>query len=69
MSQTPDTYLNEHVRRRYANKECGLMMENMRLGHVVPRLTHEECMTMMYEVLSDPDLHIAAVEGYKKVGQ
>ena len=24
---------------------------------------------MMYEVLSDPDLHIAAVEGYKKVEQ
>ena len=25
--------------------------------------------TIMYEVLSDPDLHIAAVEGCKEVGQ
>ncbi len=41
VSQTPDTDLNEHVRRAYGNKECALMMENLRHGMVVPRVTHE----------------------------
>ena len=36
---------------------------------MVPKLTHEECMLLMLEVLSDPALHKRASEGYKKVGQ
>ena len=28
VSQTPNTDSSEHVRRRYGNKECALMMEN-----------------------------------------
>ena len=45
------------------------MMEKMRYGQVVPRLTHEECMDIMWQVLSDPQLHQRASEGFKKVGQ
>ena len=67
--QTPDTDLNEHVRREYGNKEVHLLLERMRCSQVVPKLTHEECMLLMLEVLSDPALHKQASEGYKKVGQ
>ena len=67
--QTVDTDLNEHVRHDYGNKEARLLLEKMRSGQVVPKLTHEECMLMMLEVLSDPALHIRASEGFKKVGQ
>lgn len=69
MSQTPDTDLNEHVRRRYGQKECALMMEKMRHGMVVPKLSNEECMDLMWSVLADPSLHQNASEGFKKVGQ
>ena len=65
--QTPDTDLNEHVRRSYGAKESGMLLEKMRNGQVVPKLTHEECMLLMLEVLSDPALHRRASEGYKKV--
>ena len=44
-------------------------MENMRYGQTVPKLTHEECMDLMWEVLSDVELHRKAALGYKKSGQ
>ena len=69
MGQTPDTDLNEHVRRDYGNKESRLLLEKMRNGQVVPKLKHEECMQLMLEVLSNTHLHKQASEGYKKVGQ
>ena len=69
VAQTPDTDLNEHVRHDYGHKEAHLLLEKMRAGQVVPKLTHEECMQLMLEVLSDPALHMRASEGYKKVGQ
>ena len=69
VGQTPDTDLNEHVRRSYGDKECRLLVEKMRGGQVVPRLAHEECLLLMLEVMSDPELHKQASEGYKKVGQ
>ena len=69
VAQTPDTDLNQFVRREYGNKESRLLLEKMRLGEVVPKLTNEECMVLMLEILSDPDLHKHASEGYKKVGQ
>jgi hypothetical protein len=69
VAQTPDTDLNEHVRCAYGNSEARLLLEKMRSGQVVPKLTHEECMLLMLEVLSDPALHMRASEGYKKVGQ
>ena len=69
VAQTPDTDLNEHVRRHYGNKECALTMEKMRQGQAVPKLTHEECMEIVFQVLSDPGLREHASKGYKKVGQ
>ena len=69
IAQTPDTDLNEHVRRMYGNLESRLLLEKMRNGQVVPKLTHEECMELMLEVLRDDELHKRASAGYKKVGQ
>ena len=69
VGQTPDTDLNEHVRRDYGNKEGAIIMEKMRHGQAVPRLTHEECLEIMLQVLSDPALHQRAAAGYKKVGE
>ena len=69
VAQTPDTDLNQHVRREYGIKESRLLMEKMQSGQKVPRLTHEECMLLMLEVLSDPELHRAASLGYKKTGE
>ena len=69
VAQTPDTDLNEHVKRLYASKEARLLIEKMRCNESVPKLKPEECMSLMFEVLSDPQLHKDASEGYKKVGQ
>ena len=41
----------------------------MQLGQTAPKLTHEECMCLLFEVLSDPEFDRKASEGYKKVGQ
>jgi len=67
--QTCDTDLNEHVRRLYGIREARMLIEKMRDGVVVPKLSNEECMELMFEVLSDPALHMAASAGYKKTGQ
>ena len=69
VGQTVDTDLNQHVRRLYGAKEAQLLLELMRSGATVPSLTQEQCMLLMYEVLSDPQLHMNAAKGYKKVGQ
>jgi hypothetical protein len=69
VGQTCDTDLNEHVRREYGQKESQVLLEKMRGGQAVPKLTHEECLTLMFEVLSDPAVHIQAAQGYKYVGQ
>ena len=68
MGQTCDTDLNEHVRRNYGDKESRLLLEKMRHGPSVPKLTPEECMTLMLEVLSERALHEGVAQGYKKVG-
>ena len=69
MSQAPDTDLNEHVRRAYGNKESALLIDKMRHGIVVPKLTHEECLELLWQILADPALHKRASQGFKKVGQ
>ena len=55
--QTPDTDLNEDVRRLDGNKEDALLTEKTCYGQIVPKLSHEECMDLMWGVLSDADLH------------
>ena len=57
VAQTPDTDLNETVRRLYGNKEAALLMEKMRNGQCVPKCSHEECMDLMHSILCDKDLH------------
>ena len=69
MAQTCDTDLNQHVRREYGVREAVMLINKMRDGAVVPKLTNEECMDLMLGVLSDPGLHARAAEGYKKTGQ
>lgn len=69
VGQTCDTDLNQHVRKRYGALEANLLIEKMRGGDVVPKLSHEECMSLMLQVLSDPQLHKDAAFGYKRVGQ
>ena len=53
--QTPDTDLNQHVRRFYCARESQVLMQKMENGQTVPTLTHEECMRIMLEVWSDPE--------------
>ena len=66
--QVPDTDLNEFVRAKYGHRESELLMEKMRCGQRVPSLSHEECMSLMLSVLSDPELHLHASKGFKKTG-
>ena len=44
------------MRRAYGEKEARLLLGKMRSGQVVPKLRHEECMLLMLEVWSDPEL-------------
>ena len=69
IAQTTDTDLNEHIRRDYSIREAALLVEKTCLGIAVPRLDREECMSTMYKVLKNPELHKRAEQGYKQVGQ
>ena len=69
VAQTCDTDLNQHVRKAYGMLETQLLMEKMRCGEVVPKISSEESLLLMYETLSNPQLHHRASEGYKKTGQ
>ena len=66
--QTPDTDLNQHVKREYAALETAELLQQMREGVCVPRCTHERCIDLMVGVMSQLRLHIAAAEGYLKTG-
>ena len=68
VAQTPDTDLNEHVRRDYSAKESIELINQMRDGVPVPRLKHEQAIDLMYDVLSDTTLHLRAAEGFKYTG-
>ena len=69
VAQTPDTDLNEDVRRRYGVKESALLLEKMRYGQTVPSLSHEECMDLMLDIMSDMDLHKQGAQGYKRLAK
>ena len=68
VAQTPDTDLNQHVRREYTARESAHIIEEMRRGVGVPKTKHTKCIDLMMEVLSDPKLHLHAADGYKKTG-
>ena len=68
ITQTPDTDLNEYVRRDYGKIESHLLLQKMRDGVSVPSAKHEECIEIMYEILSQRSVHIRAAGGYKSTG-
>ena len=68
VAQTPDTDLNQHVKREYTDRETGELLRQMREGIVVPQLRQEECLDIMVDVLSNMALHLHAAEGYLKTG-
>ena len=65
MTQTPDTDLNQHVRRDYTAKESAYIIEQMKKGVCVPKIPATKCMDMMIEVWSNIRLHLHAADGYK----
>ena len=66
VAQTPDTDLNQHVNRKYTDRETGDLLRQMRDGIVVPQLRQEECIDIMVDVLSNMELHLNAAKGYLK---
>ena len=68
VAPTPDTDLNQHVKREYTDRETGELLRQMREGIVVPQLRQEECLDIMVDVLSNMALHLHAAKGYLKTG-
>ena len=69
IAQTPDTDLNSHVKREYVSLETRELIHQFRNSAVaVPRVKEEQAIDLMHDLLSLPDLHLKATEGYKKTG-
>ena len=68
MTQTPDTDLNQHVRREYTALESAYIIEQMKKGVSVPKNPPTTCMDMMIQVWSNMSLHLHAADGYKQTG-
>ena len=66
--QTPDTDLNQHVKRDYTSAETVELMRQMREGVCVPRCKPETCIETAVAVLSSMEMHLRAAEGYLKTG-
>ena len=68
VAQTPDTDLNQWVKREYTDRETCDLLRQMRDGTVVPQLRQEECIDIMVDVLSNTALHLNAARGYLRTG-
>ncbi len=68
VAQTPDTDLNQPVKRDYIAQETTELLAQMRDGVAVPKCQPELCIDMMVEVLSNITLHLHAADGYLKTG-
>jgi hypothetical protein len=68
VAQTPDTDLNQPVKRDYIAQETTELLAQMRDGVTVPKCQPEVCIDMMVEVLSNMTLHLHAADGYLKTG-
>ena len=68
VTQTPDTHLNQHVRRKYTAKESVELIRLMREQGGVPRVGEETSIDFMAEIFSDVDLHLRAAGGYLATG-
>ena len=69
VTQTPDTDLNQHVRREYTALESAYIIEQMRKGVSVPKNPPTKCMDMMIQVWINMSLHLHAADGYKQTEQ
>ena len=68
VGQTPDTDLNQPVRKGYTELESAYILQEMKRGVGVPKTKHTQGIDMMVKVLSNPKLHLQAAEGYKSTG-
>ena len=68
VAQPVDTDLNQHVKRHYMALESARLLQKMQDGAVVPRLSQDECIDLMVQVLQDVSLHENAALGFKKTG-
>jgi hypothetical protein len=66
--QTCDTHLNEFVRKDYGDIETRILIDKLRAGESVPRITPEESLTIMLQVIDNPKLHLHAADGFKQIG-
>ena len=55
--QTPDTDLNQHVKRDYTSAETVELMRQMREGVCVPRCKPEVCIETAVVVLISMEMH------------
>ena len=56
--QTPDTDLNQHVKREYTSVETGELLRQMQDGICVPSLRQEQCIDITVGVLKNIELHL-----------
>ena len=68
VTQTPDTDLNQHVRRDYTALESVDVIEQTRKCVSVPKNPPTTCMDRMIQVWSNMSLHLHAADGYKQTG-
>ena len=68
MVQTPDTDLNQHVKRAYTAVETAELLRQMRDGVRVPTCRPERCIDMLVDVMSGMALHVQAAGGYLRTG-
>ena len=66
VTQTPDTDLNQHVRRIYCALEAKQLIACTKSGQSVAQLQPEEMVDIMVDVLDRPELHLQAADGYTK---
>ena len=65
VAQTNDTDHHLWVRKRFIERQTGLMIQKARAtGGGLVDLTREENIDIMIEVMSDVNLHLHAAKGY-----
>ena len=69
VAQTPDTDLNQHIRRQYTEAEGVELIHQLRMGIKVPSLTPERSIDIMHDILAPAQIHLDAAEGYIKTGE
>ena len=66
--QTPDTDLNQHVKRAHTAVETAELLHQIRDGVRVPTCRPERCIDMLVDVLSGMALRVHAAGGYLRTG-